>query len=477
MYLSIIILPLLGSIVSGFFSRKVRVSSTDSILLNTGSKFGILDRNKFIFRAFSSEADKGNSNLQSVTCLIKEHSDTNLVLIELSNGELLTLTREFIEWFRGFTDAEGSFYIRGAAKGSSFSFSFGIQLHIDDIAALEYIKDNLHIGVIRKDLKDPVASYRVSGLKEIAIVIAIFKKFNLNSTKHLNFLKFEKAFKLYMENISKEDRNTIKPIITNLKEGMNTLQTDFNRPEDHKIVITEGWLLGFSEGDGTFHYVISKESFTYSIGQKNRGALMIAVKNFLESRVTEGSINSVEGGAVKIYPSKSDVLQLTVRDLGFIESVIIPLFDNLAWHTKKKLDYIDWKFMIELRKKGHHHTEEGKDLIARIAGQMNNNRLSTSDVPKVDRTLLLEEIANLLLESNYTLKGGKVWIESLNRFKNDNTRKAVQLLEEYTGKIINTFRTQSDCAEFFNISEAGIRKRLQNKTIFYYEGSRVYLTR
>jgi hypothetical protein len=65
----------------------------------------------------------------------------------------------------------------------------------------------------------------------------------------------------------------------------------------------------------------------------------------------------------------------------------------------------------------------------------------------------------------------------LNRFKNDNTRKAVQLLEEYTGKIINTFRTQSDCAEFFNISEAGIRKRLQNKTIFYYEGSRVYLTR
>jgi hypothetical protein len=57
---------------------------------------------------------------------------------------------------------------------------------------------------------------------------------------------------------------------------------------------------------------------------------MIAVKNFLESRVTEGSINSVEGGAVKIYPSKSDVLQLTVRDLGFIESVIIPLFDNLA---------------------------------------------------------------------------------------------------------------------------------------------------
>lgn len=347
---------------------------------------------------------------------------------------------------------------------------------MDDIAVLEYIKDNLHIGVVKKDIRNPVASYKVRGLQEISVIIAIFKKFNLNTTKHLDFLNFEKAFKLYMENGNREGRKTIKSVITNLKGEMNTLRTNLNRPEDPKIVITEGWLLGFSEGDGTFHYIISKESFTYSIGQKDSGALMIAIKNFLESRVTEGSISSVERDAVKIYPSKPGVLQLTVRDLGFIESVIIPLFDSLTWHTKKKLDYVDWKFIIELRNKGHHYTEVGKDLIGRIAGQMNNNRLSTSDVPKVDRTLLLEEIANLLLESNYTPKEGKIWIESLNRFKNDNTRKTVQLLEESTDKIINTFRTQTDCAEFFNISEAGIRKRLRNKTIFYYEGLRVYLT-
>lgn len=204
---------------------------------------------------------------------------------------------------------------------------------------------------------------------------------------------------------------------------------------------------------------------------------MIAIKNFLESRVTEGSVNSVERDAVKIYPSKPGVLQLIVRDLGFIELVIIPLFDSLTWHTKKKLDYEDWKFIIEVRKNGHHYTEKGRCLIACIAGQMNNNRLSTSDAPKVDRNLLLQEIANLLLKSNYISTEGKVWIESLNRFKNDNSRKTVELIEESTGKVINTFITQSDCTEFFNISEAGIRKRIKNKTIFYYEGSRVYLTR
>lgn len=38
----------------------------------------------------------------------------------------LILPLDFIEWFRGFTDAEGSFQIYGAAKGSSFTFTFGI---------------------------------------------------------------------------------------------------------------------------------------------------------------------------------------------------------------------------------------------------------------------------------------------------------------------------------------------------------------
>ena len=84
----------------------------------------------------------------------------------------------------------------------------------------------------------------------------------------MDFLNFEKAFKLYMESGCRERRKTIKSVISNLKGEMNSLRTDFNRPEDHNIVITEGWLLGFSEGDGTFHYIISKESFTYSVGKK-----------------------------------------------------------------------------------------------------------------------------------------------------------------------------------------------------------------
>ena len=49
-----------------------------------------------------------------------------------------------------------------------------------------------------------------------------------------------------MEHRSKEGRIRIKSVNSNLKREMNSLKPEFNRSSDHKIVITGGWLLGFS---------------------------------------------------------------------------------------------------------------------------------------------------------------------------------------------------------------------------------------
>jgi len=50
-------------------------------------------------------------------------------------------------------------------------------------------------------------------------------------------------------------------------------------------------------------------------------------------------------------------------------------------------------------------------MIKRIVSQMNNNRLSTSKAPKIDRIELLLEIEKFLSRpSNYEIKDGKVWV-------------------------------------------------------------------
>jgi hypothetical protein len=72
------------------------------------------------------------------------------------------------------------------------------------LGVLNHIKDTLGIGKVRVDKNLSIAHFKVTSSSEIALIIAIFDKFNLNSTKHLNFLAFQEAFKLSMDNNNKE---------------------------------------------------------------------------------------------------------------------------------------------------------------------------------------------------------------------------------------------------------------------------------
>lgn len=98
---------------------------------------------------------------------IREHPDPEFVILEKFSQEQLILSRNFIEWFRGFTDAEGAFIIQNdsrLAKDHNFKFIFRISLHIDDIAALEFIKYSLQIGNVRVNRKTSEVIYEVSAL-------------------------------------------------------------------------------------------------------------------------------------------------------------------------------------------------------------------------------------------------------------------------------------------------------------------------
>ncbi len=68
---------------------------------------------------------------------------------------------EFFEWFRGFTDAEGCFFI--VKTGNSFAFRFIIKLHIDDLSILNFIKDSLN-GIGNVTIDQDSASFKITSL-------------------------------------------------------------------------------------------------------------------------------------------------------------------------------------------------------------------------------------------------------------------------------------------------------------------------
>ena len=100
-------------------------------------------------------------------------------------------------WFvTGFTDAEGCFnlsiYKSSQLKlGWQVILKFIIKLHIKDLDLLQMFK--FYFGVGNIVTSDSMATFIVYSIKDLAIIVKHFKKFNLKSQKCAHFLLFEKG--------------------------------------------------------------------------------------------------------------------------------------------------------------------------------------------------------------------------------------------------------------------------------------------
>jgi hypothetical protein len=105
---------------------------------------------------------------------------------------------------------------------SGVTFRFSLELHVDDKDALIYIKENLNIG---NDIAvyGNSCKFTVTHSKDINVLIEIFDKYNLNTTKYLDYLDFKRAFKMYKERTKNEE---IFNDILKIKKGMNNSRTN-----------------------------------------------------------------------------------------------------------------------------------------------------------------------------------------------------------------------------------------------------------
>jgi hypothetical protein len=200
---------------------------------------------------------------------------------------------EFNAWFVGFTEAAGNFYIKTTnskkTDSGTVDFNFRIKLHIDDRETLEIIQNRLGFGSISISQSDTVM-ITISKIEDLKKLIALFNKNPLMSTKSLDFKDFAKGFSLYFTYFNRSMPAEIYNQIYNLKLGMNDsriLSTNQINDLKDKVIITDYWLLGFTEGDGSF--CTNKFKPVYSITQnlKNR-FILEAIQNFLSNLRPQG---------------------------------------------------------------------------------------------------------------------------------------------------------------------------------------------
>ena len=424
--------------------------------------------------------------------------------------ELATVTQEkfkFYQWFSGLVDGEGHFSIfsssaAGASKGKTYGFSFAIGLHKDDKETLNFIVKELGMGKISFYANS--ARLVISDAKSIKSLIEIFTHFPLKSTKLLDFLAFKKAFLLYTQ--KKEKTLEILEEIKLIKEGMNSKRTDFDMSSIYNkdtIDININWLLGFIEGEGSFFALRrtpTNFSLVFSLTQLNSNKLLMeAIQEFFNN-LAESLQAGIEGKSFNIgswrdgkegsfaylhlenKSNKKDILTLHITRIEYLLSIFIPLFDSLSWHSKKYLDYLDWKALLHIRAKGLITNLKDLEVVDLILGQMNNKRLTTNreseETVSVDRNLLLEKIENLLAKpSNFEVKeDGRIFIISENRYYS-NKNKLQVTVERLDGTILHTFDSIKECLEKLNISKSLYYDRLNKGLPLDIEGELLYIKR
>lgn len=317
----------------------------------------------------------------------------------------------FLEWFVGFTDAEGNFCINRHLKKdkvttSSFSFMFKIALHKDDEKVLRYIKDKLAIGGVR--IYKDECIFNVTDQKGVTLLVSIFDKYNLNTTKYLDYLDFKEAF-LYYSNRNKDlTPDMVKDKIIGWKNKMNTNRIHFDRPVNSEIVITKSWLLGFIEGDGSFF--LRRDNLVPTFSLENalvQLPVMVKIQEFLENslafnsyslyKLKNSSIMAITTNKNKAINSNTkNSVTLTIKNIYIINNYLIPFFSDMEFLTKKGKDFNDFKIISQAIYVGAHRKEEIRSLILKLSNTMNNFRLSTYKGELVPQSLSQEEFSQIL---------------------------------------------------------------------------------
>jgi LAGLIDADG endonuclease len=127
------------------------------------------------------------------------------------------------------------------------------------------------------------------------------------------------------------------------------------------------WVVGFVDGEGCFFVGINPHPEMasgfqvlpeFTVVQHERDIqLLHALKKFF--------------GCGVVRRNHRDRMAYRVRELDHLNDVIVPFFEKHSLKSKKKLDFIKFRKILQLMKNGEHRATEGIGKIREIAAAMN----------------------------------------------------------------------------------------------------------
>ena len=173
----------------------------------------------------------------------------------------------FYQWLVGFTDGDGTFSI--SYSNGKWSLIFKLTQHEYNARLLYFIKSQLKVGRINKDIKTNTVNYWIRDRNNLAeIIFPIFDSYPLLTSKYFNYLKIKKAYNiLENNNITKIKRdelmlNLVKtiPFSEYISPAWAKVNNQVSNTNEANLVMSKAWLIGFTEAEGSF-YLVNKTDF------------------------------------------------------------------------------------------------------------------------------------------------------------------------------------------------------------------------
>lgn len=365
------------------------------------------------------------------------------------------ISKCFIEWFVGFTDAEGNFNIKFTDLSVNtfkyVQFTFQIGLHKDDEQVLNYIRGILNCGHISRSGNK--VNYFINDKNSLLnVILPIFEYVNLNSSKYHHFQSFKKAFLLKSgkKHMSPEDKLRLiqyKKDMENMSGGW--IPSSINS----KINVTKFWLAGFIDGDGSF----STNKYVPRFKLENH-VKEIELYNKIKEFIGSGNAR-ISNRTDKEFPT----IVLEVNKIGDLKYKLVPLmYDNgaILLKTIKRKDFILWLILVDIYYKGFHTTSKGRYIFDAIKLHINKYRLTTNFYLLKDKKVIsIKDIYCLLAElylidSPYEIKEGKRYIRNTSKLVSESAK--VIVIDSNGNRTV--YKSLSGCAKDLNIGRKKIKQ-------------------
>ena len=252
----------------------------------------------------------------------------------------LSPSNNFLSWFIGFTEGEGSFIVNNRGD-----LAFVVVQTTSDIKILHYIQETLGFGkVISQSVK--TSRYVTQSKKEIEIIISLFNGNIILPTRKNQLDKFIKGFNVWANkgNIRLEPilfiDNSIKPSLNN------------------------SWLAGFTDGEGCFTCSINNKGFSFNYNIAQKGESIIIILEYICSMFKAGKVSN--------HFVKNEY-EYRITGIKACANVF-PYFDKYTLLTKKSLSYTLWKqIYLDLYNKQHLYPDKRLIMIekARMINKSN----------------------------------------------------------------------------------------------------------